>query len=166
MQRNVTLSQIMSSNFIRSLANKYLLVIRTHSRGRGRHVTNNPLKTFLISCLWNFTLQNLIQGFACKWVCCPWCWPGRLRLIIIFLHIIQSGNWMVLLSALSLTWLMSETGLLTALTICKAFSILPDTKSSINGSISYCYYYAIILQAPIYSLPLPRYIPPSKTQFG
>lgn len=72
---------------------------------------------------------------------------------------------MVLLSALSLTPLISKMGLFTALTTCKAFSILPDITRSINGSIYYCcYYYAIILLAPIYALPLPRYILSSKTQ--
>ena len=67
--------------------------------------------------------------------------------------------------ALSLTPLISKMGLFTALTTCKAFSILPDTKRSINGSIYYCcYYYVIILLAPAYALPLPGYILSSKTQ--
>ena len=63
MQRDGTLSQIMLSNLylqryppcpsicilsgLYLVVNEYFLVIRIYSRGRGEHVANNPLKTFL-----------------------------------------------------------------------------------------------------------------------
>lgn len=101
-------------------------------------------KAFLLFCWWNFT-QN-IQGRA------------SLLSVVLTLEAMQghpfsahhSARKLDHLAAASLTPLVSTMGLLTVLIICKAFSSIPGTKSSIDGSVYH--YHAIILQAP-HTLP-------------
>lgn len=105
-------------------------------------------KAFLLFCLWNFTQQN-IQGTVCR---------ASLLSVVLTREAMQghpfsthhSARKLDHLAAASLTPLISKMGLLTVLIICKAFSSIPSTKSSIDGGVYH--YHAIILQAP-HTLP-------------
>lgn len=103
-----------------------------HSRGWGGYVTNTHSKTVLMFCLWHFTRRVLPRALQTSESSVQG--AGR----PFFTHRSARELDHLSLPGLSLAPLIYKMGLLTAL------SIIPGTKSSINGII---YNYVIILRA-------------------